>query len=212
MPLNRTWTAIAISLVVVWSGVTVVMWLTEDQVSSPDEVLDLMTRAPWLDNPNLNDALRLAYLDKIITNQNRLDFDQRRRLREEGEETLKNFFDSLSDKEQHHYADGTIGPHLRKVVRILDSMTPNDRRAISARLRRETGGRFASAGPRRSADSTRDERLAPVEGGRAEGEGEFDDMLGFGLEMHYRDSNPAQKMEMAQMLENMQAFLQGFRR
>jgi len=43
-------------------------------------------------------------------------------------------------------------------------------------------------------------------------EGEFDDMIGFGLEMQYRDAKPAKKLEMAQMLENMQAFLQGFRR
>jgi hypothetical protein len=30
--------------------------------------------------------------------------------------------------------------------------------------------------------------------------------------MQYRDAKPAKKLEMAQMLENMQAFLQGFRR
>lgn len=202
---NRTWTAIALGLAAAWSVVAAVMWLTEDQVSSPDKVLGLMQNAPWHANPNLNDALRLAHLERVIANQNRLDFDQRRRLREDGEETLKSFFDSLSEAEQHRYADGTVEPHLRKVLRILDSMKPEDRRAIAARLRRETGGRFSSA--------AREERPANAESDRPPvEEGEFDDMLGFGLEMRYRDSPPARKLEMAQMLENMQAFLQGFRR
>ncbi len=205
MELNRTWTLILPTLAGVWSAVAAVMWLTEDRVSSPDEVMELMQNAPWLDNPNLNDTRRLTHLDQIILNQSRLDFDQRRRLREDGEEVVKHFFDSLSEKEQHHYADGTVEPHLRKVLRILDSMKPEDRKAIAARLRRETGGRAANNGGRRG------EGRATAEGDPA-AEGEFDDMIGFGLEMQYRDASPARKLEMAQMLENMQAFLQGFRR
>ncbi len=208
MKLNRTWTVIAICLAGAWSVVAVVMWLTKDQVSSPDEVLDLMQNAPWHANPTHNDSLRLAYLEQIITNQNRLDFDQRRRLREDGEEVLKTFFDGLSEAEQRRYADGTVEPHLRRVVRILDSMKPEDRRAIAARLRRESGGRLSRAG----GGDRSDDRPASAENGRPPEEDELDDMIGFGLEMQYHDASPARKLEMAQMLENMLAFLQGFRR
>ncbi len=218
MKLNRTWTLIAFCLACAWTGVAAVMWLTGDQVSTPDKVLALMQNAPWHANPNLNDTLRAVHIDKVVASQNRLDFDQRRRMREDGEETLRTFFDSLSEPEQHRYVDGTVEQHLRKVLRILDSMKPEELRTVTARLRREAGGRFANAS--RERDRQRDgERRADGEAGSVEGDtGErpasegFDDMLSFGLEMQYRDATPDRKLEMAQMLENMQAFLQGFRR
>ena len=206
MTLNRTWIQILIFLAGTWTAVAVVMWMTEDQVSHPDKVLGLMQAAPWQENPNLNDVLRAEYLERVIASQNRLDFSQRRDIREEGEATLRTFFDSLTEKEQHRYADGTVEHHLKKVVNILEAMSPETRRSITARLRRETGGRGEK-------EKSKDEK-PPGDAAKAEGsvEGEFDDMIGFGLEMQYRDSTPAKKLEMAQMLENMQAFLQGFRR
>ena len=206
MTLNRTWIQILIFLAGTWTAVAVVMWMTEDQVSHPDKVLGLMQAAPWQENPNLNDGLRAEYLERVIASQNRLDFSQRRDIREEGEATLRAFFDSLSEKEQHRYADGTVEHHLKKVVNILEAMSPETRRSITARLRRETGARGEK-------EKSKEEK-PPVSTAKAEGsvEGEFDDMIGFGLEMQYRDSTPAKKLEMAQMLENMQAFLQGFRR
>lgn len=206
MTLNRTWIQILIFLAGTWTAVAVVMWMTEDQVSHPEKVLALMQAAPWQENPNLNDGLRAEYLERVIASQNRLDFSQRRDIREEGEATLRTFFDSLTEKEQHRYADGTVEHHLKKVVNILEAMSPETRRSITARLRRETGGRGEK-------EKSKDEK-PPGDAAKAEGsvEGEFDDMIGFGLEMQYRDSTPAKKLEMAQMLENMQAFLQGFRR
>lgn len=206
MTLNRTWIQILIFLAGTWTAVAVVMWMTEDQVSHPDKVLGLMQAAPWQENPNLNDGLRAEYLERVIASQNRLDFSQRRDIREEGEATLRTFFDSLSEKEQHRYVDGTVEHHLKKVVNILEAMSPETRRSITARLRRETGGRGEKEKSK--------EGKPPADTAKAGGsvEGEFDDMIGFGLEMQYRDSTPAKKLEMAQMLENMQAFLQGFRR
>jgi hypothetical protein len=206
MTLNRTWTLILIFLAGTWTAVAVVMWLTEDQISDPEKVLTLMQAAPWQENPNLNDELRSTYLERVIVSQNLLDFSQRRQIREEGEATLQAFFDSLSEKEQHRYVDGTVEHHLKKVVKILDDMSPETRKSITARLRRETGGRGEKS-------KAKDDK-SPSDPAKPSGtvEGEFDDMIGFGLEMQYRDATPAKKLEMAQMLENMQAFLQGFRR
>ena len=206
MTLNSTWTRILIFLVGTWTVVGMVMWWTEDQVSHPEKVLTLMQAAPWVENPNLNDGLRSAYLERVIASQNLLDFSQRRQIREEGEAILQAFFDSLSEQEQARYADGTVEHHLKKVVNILEAMSPETRKSITARLRRETGGR---------GEKTKSgENKPPSDPAKPAGsvEGEFDDMIGFGLEMQYRDATPAKKLEMAQMLENMQAFLQGFRR
>jgi hypothetical protein len=204
---HRTWSWIGITLAAVWLLVAAVMWLTEDQVSDPEKVLGQMEAAPWRDNPNLNDTLRAAYIDKVVISQNRLDFDQRRRLREEGEATLKAFVESMSEAEQHRYVDGTVEPFLKKVLRIIDTMTPEARKSIAARLRRETGGR---QGGGKGAEGRKAEK---EDSGRPPAdESELDEMLSFGLELQYRDATPAKKLEMAQMLENLQAFLQGFRR
>ncbi len=204
---HRTWSWIGITLAAVWLLVAAVMWLTEDQISDPEKVLGQMEAAPWRDHPNLNDPLRAAYIDKVVISQNRLDFDQRRRLREEGEATLKAFVESMSEAEQHRYVDGTVEPFLKKVLRIIDTMTPEARKSIAARLRRETGGRQSGG---KGAEGRKGEK---EDSGRPPAdESELDEMLSFGLELQYRDATPAKKLEMAQMLENLQAFLQGFRR
>jgi len=206
MTLNRTWTLVLIFVACTWTAVAVVMWSTEDQVSDPEKVMGLMQAAPWQENPNLNDNLRSTYLERVISSQNLLDFSQRRDLREEGETVVRAFFDSLSEPEQHRYADGTVEHHLKKVITILEQVSPETRKGITARLRRETGGRGDK--PKNPEDKQTVDPASP----KGSVEGEFDDMIGFGLEMQYRDAKPAKKLEMAQMLENMQAFLQGFRR
>jgi hypothetical protein len=207
MTLNRTWTSVLIFVTCTWTAVAVVMWSTEDQVSSPEKVMALMQAAPWLENPNLNDGIRSAYLEQVIASQNLLDFSERRDFREGGETVMKSFFDSLSEAEQHRYADGTVEQHLKKVIAFLEQMSPETRKSIAARLRRETGGR---------GDKPKEkEGSGPSSSGGAQAgsvEGDLDEMIGFGLEMQYRDAKPIKKLEMAQMLENMQAFLQGFRR
>ena len=77
MTLNRTWTLVLIFVACTWTAVAVVMWSTEDQVSDPEKVMGLMQGAPWQENPNLNDNLRSAYLERVVTSQNLLDFSQR---------------------------------------------------------------------------------------------------------------------------------------
>ena len=242
---QRTWIWIVAVLAGVWSGIAVFMWVTSDQVSNPEKVLALMAEAPWRDNPNLKDSLRQAYLDRVIASQNLLDFSQRRDLRDEGDEAVTAFFDTLTEPEQHRYADGTVKPFLNKVVKILDSMSVETRRNITARLRKETG----AGGGRGGRDRERERREGPVPAtpaaepapantgtGTGTGatatapaaaastpppepaktpapkEGEFDDFIGLGLEMQYQEAPARRKLEMGQMLENMQAFLQGFRR
>ncbi len=205
---QRTWTLTFFALAVVWAAVGFLMWSTSEQVSNPDKVLALMQDAPWRDNPNLNDRLRLAYLDRVIASQNRLDFQQRREFRDEGEEAQLAFFDTLTETEQHHYADGTVKPHLNKVVNILDKMSADTRKSITARLRRETGGAPRSDREREGRGAGSAATSPPSQ----PQEGEFDDFIGLGLVMQYDEASARRKLEMGRMLENMQAFLQGFRR
>ena len=201
---QRTWTILLLALTGVWSAVAFFMWRTDDQVSDPEKVLALMQDAPWRDNPNLNEERRRVYLDRVIASQNLLDFQQRRDFRDDGEEAQLAFFDTLTESEQHHYADGTVKPHLNKVVGILDKMSVETRQSLASRLRRETtGSSQQNPKPRRDNDGG---APAPPK------EGELDDFLGLGLVIQYDEASPRRKLEMGRMLENMQAFLQGFRR
>lgn len=226
---QRTWIWIAAVLTVAWSAIGALMWVTADQVSNPEKVVALMAEAPWRNNPNLKDSLRQAYLDRVIASQNLLDFSQRRDLRDEGHDAVMAFFDSLSEAEQHRYADGTVKPFLNKVVKILDSMSVETRKSITARLRRETGGGSGRGERQRERQDANDAGAAPTQPSTAGNsassppptepakaatpkEGEFDDFIGLGLEMQYQEATARRKLEMGQMLENMQAFLQGFRR
>jgi hypothetical protein len=202
MKKNRTWTWIILSLSLTWAGVAAVMRVTDHMVSTPEKLLLLLSGVPWLENPNLRPDIRAPYLEEIIRSQNLLSFDQRRSLREEHEAEILSFLDSLSEEEQHRYVDGTVEQFLLKVLKILDSMKPEDRRGISARIRRETGRINAAAKP---ADRKEDDN-------RERKDDELDDLFGIGLEMHYRQSSPREKLAMAQMLENLQGFLQGQRR
>lgn len=193
---GRTWLTILITMACAWSTVAALMWWTRDSVSSPEETLALMQAVPWQENPNLNDALRSAYLEKIIHKQNLLDVIQRRSFREDGTETIKSFFDTLSETEQHHYVDSTALRHLQRVVRTLNAIDPEERKAIASRLRR-----FMGRPAENSSNGDNNKKNESLE-----------EWLGIGLEMQYHDSTAAKKLEMAEMLESMESFLQGFRR
>ncbi len=108
MPLQRFWFQIAAFLVLVWAGVGVVMWVTEDSVYSSEKTLALMENAPWLADEELADTKRKAYLDKVITSVIRLDFSQRSEMREDGLETIDRFFKSLTDEEKGAYVNRTV--------------------------------------------------------------------------------------------------------
>jgi hypothetical protein len=72
----------ASALILIWSGVGAIMSATEKHTSTPEKVLARMATAPWLDGQEVSDAARRKHLDGIIEEVNKLDFDQRRQMRE----------------------------------------------------------------------------------------------------------------------------------
>ena len=83
MSRQRIWTTAAVALALIWAGVAVVMQQTDDLVSWPGRVMELVEEAPWLNGAIVANDARQRYLVKVITNYNRLDPGQRRELREE---------------------------------------------------------------------------------------------------------------------------------
>ena len=62
-----------------------------------------MSESPWYENERLGHEQRMQHLDKVITSVVKLDFSQRARMREDGEETLDRFMKSLTDEEKGEY-------------------------------------------------------------------------------------------------------------
>ena len=197
MPLQRFWFQIAAFLVLVWAGVGVVMWVTEDSVFSPEKTLALMQDAPWFEDEDLAAKPRNAYLDKVITSVIRLDFSQRSSMREDGLETMDRFFKSLTDEEKGEYENRTVEENFKAVMKGLDKLPAEDRRRIIGGIQREMKKK---AGKNPEMQMLLDQEPASFEKSFTKDMGLF-----------FKEAPLSMKLEMAPMLEAMQGRMQGMR-
>ena len=197
MPLQRFWFQIAAFLALVWAGVAVVMWVTEDSVYSSEKTLALMEKAPWLADEDLAAAPRKAYLDKVIASVLRLDFNQRSSMREDGQETMDRFFKSLTDEEKGEYVNRTVEENFKAVMKGLEKLPADDRRRIIGGIQREMKKKAAK----------NPEMQLLLDQDAASFEKSFTKDMG----LFFKEAPLAMKLEMAPMLEGMQGRMQGMR-
>ena len=197
MPLQRFWFQVAAFLALVWAGVGVVMWVTEDSVYSSEKTLSLMANAPWLADEDLADAPRKAYLDKVINSVIKLDFNQRSSMREDGLETMDLFFKSLTDEEKGQYVNRTVEENFKAVMKGLEKLPVEDRRRIIGGIQREMKKK-ASKNP---------EMQMMLDQDAASFEKSFTKDMG----LFFKEAPLSMKLEMAPMLEAMQGRMQGMR-
>ncbi len=197
MPLQRFWLQIAAFLVLVWAGVGVVMWVTEDSVFSPEKTLALMAEAPWLEDENLSESKRKAYLDKVITSVLKLDFSQRNQMREDGLETMERFTKSLTDEEKGTYVGRTVEENFKAVMKGLEKLPAEDRRRIIGGIQREMKKKAAK----------NPEMQMLLDQDPASFEKNFTKDMG----LFFKEAPLSMKLEMAPMLEAMQGRMQGMR-
>lgn len=198
MPRQRIWLTAAILLAAIWSVVALVMHETDDLVSWPEKVQDLVEEAPWLAGEKWSDEKRRGYLAKVITNYQRLDVGQRKTLREDAQDSLTKFFDSLTEAEQKEYASRTIEPLFEVIDRGLKALPLEERKRIVNRMRGDVKGM----------------RGNDAEGDRlAEQDRQFmDDLMAEDPILFLREASAKQKIEMAPALEDMQTRVQGLKR
>ena len=134
MQTQRLWLQVTAFLLLVWAGVAAVMWLTEDYVFTPEKTLALMSESPWYENERLGHEQRMQHLDKVITSVVKLDFSQRARMREDGEETIDRFMKSLTDEEKGEYIGRVVEEHFQAVMKGIDKLPADDRRGGSGFL------------------------------------------------------------------------------
>jgi len=197
MPLQRFWFQIAAFLVLVWAGVGLVMWVTEDSVFSPEKTLALMQDAPWFKDEDVAAKPRKTYLDKVISSVIRLDFSQRSSMREDGLETMDRFFKSLTDEEKGEYVNRTVEENFKAVMKGLEKLPAEDRRRIIGGIQREMKKK---AGKNPEMQMLLDQEPASFEKSFTKDMGLF-----------FKEAPLSMKLEMAPMLEAMQGRMQGMR-
>lgn len=184
------------SLVLIWAGVAAVLRATERHTSTPEKVNALMAAAPWLEGPPLADDARKKYLDDVIANVNRLDFDQRRSMREEGRDVGQRFFDSLTREERARFLEETIEQHFKSVMKAFNQMPREERQ----RLVRQSMADMNRDRP----DGRNMERL------KRDDEQVFEKVVEKGLGAYYEDASAETKLDLAPLMEQMQQRLRGF--
>jgi hypothetical protein len=197
MPLQRFWFQVVAFLALVWAGVAVVMWVTEDSVYSPAKTLALMANAPWLADEDLAAAPRKAYLDKVTSSVIKLDFNQRSEMREDGLETMDRFFKSLTDEEKGAYVGRTVEENFKAVMKGLEKLPVEERRRIIGGIQREMKKKAAK----------NPEMQMILDQSPADFEKSFTKDMG----LFFKDAPLSMKLEMAPMFEAMQGRMQGLR-
>lgn len=198
MNLQRLWLQVAAFLVLVWAGVAAVMWFTEDYVFTPEKTLALISESPWYENERLGHERRMQHLDKVITSVVKLDFSQRARMREDGEETIDRFMKSLTDEEKGEYIGRVVEEHFNAVMKGIDKLPAEDRRRIIGTIHRDMKKRTAK----------NPEMQLLIDMDPAGFEKNFTQDMG----LFFKEAPLSAKLEMAPMLESFHARMQGLRR
>lgn len=198
MQTQRLWLQVTAFLVLVWAGVAAVMWATEDYVFTPEKTLALMSESPWYENERLGHEQRMQHLDKVITSVVKLDFSQRARMREDGEETIDRFMKSLTDEEKGEYIGRVVEEHFNAVMKGIDKLPAEDRRRIVGSIHRDIKKRTAK----------NPEMQLLIDMDPAGFEKNFTQDMG----LFFKEAPLSAKLEMAPMLESFHARMQGLRR
>jgi hypothetical protein len=198
MQTQRLWLQVIAFLALVWAGVAAVMWATEDDVFTPEKTLALMNEAPWLEDERLGHEQRMQHLDQVITSVVKLDFTQRARMREDGEETIERFMKSLSDEEKGEYIGRVVEEHFNAVMKGIDKLPAEDRRRIVGTIHRDM--------KKRAAKNPEMQLLMDMD--PAGFEKNFTQDMG----LFFKEAPLSAKLEMAPMLEAFHARMQGLRR
>ena len=190
------------ALVAIWGAVAGIMSLTEKHTTTPEKVLNAMATVPWVadENAELSDAQRKEHIDKVITQVNLLDFEQRRRMREADgdQETGRMFMESLSDDEKGYFMKETVEQHFKSVMKAFNQMSKEERQRVVDQARKDMQ-RNQVEGQNMERLQERDEKV-------------FQQVVEKGLGAYYEDASAETKMDLAPLMEEMQQRINGMPR
>jgi hypothetical protein len=189
---SRTLLVTLLALVAIWGAVAAVMNATDKHTSTPEKVLNLMAGASWLQEgaSDLSEAERRKQMEATIAQMNLLDFDQRRQMREDGQDVSDRYFNSLSKEEKSYFLEQTVEQHFKSVMKAFNAMSPDDRRKAVERARADM--------KRNQGDQRGMERM------QKEDAQAFEKMVEKGMGAYYEEASAETKMDLAPLLEEMQ--------
>jgi hypothetical protein len=185
-----------LAIAAIWGAVASVMGLTDKHTSTPEKVQELMVKAPWFEDSNLDEEARRKYLDDVIAQVNRLDLNQRRQSREGDPEIGRRFMDSLSMSERHHFLEETVEQHFKNVMKAFNQMSREERQRIVAQARRNM-----------LKNSPEDDNMRRLQ---QEDEKVYENVVEKGLGAYYEEASADTKMDLAPLMEEMQQKMRGF--
>jgi hypothetical protein len=189
-----------IALAAIWSGVSIVMSATDKYVSSPEKVGALFDNPPWKSGQKPAPAARQTYLDELVKYYLLLDVQQRQALREAdpGNTKFGLFMLDLTESERKRYLSAVIESEMRPVMNAWKNISKEERRTMmtSARAKMRRDGRDVGALDRLLAA---DERV-------------FEKLIDGDIASFYQSADDQGKLNLAPLMEELQAKIQGFRR
>lgn len=195
---SRTLLFSLLGISAIWIAVAGVLQLTSQHTSTPDKVIAVMATSPWLkdENATVSDADRQKRLDDVIAQVNLLDFDQRKKLRGDGQDVTKQFIDSLTKEEKGRFLEKTVEQHFKSVMKAFNQMQPEERRRMVEQARADM--------QRNQSDGRNMEKL------KKEDEQVFQNVVEKGLGAYYEDASAETKLDLAPLMEEMQQRMRGF--
>lgn len=163
-----------------------VLW-TRAARPTPEKLAAFMEANPLV---GASEGGREEIIRRVTNELNRLDFDQRRELRADGE--LRSFFESLRPDERSRFLDLTLPEGFRQMMLALNKMAPERRKKLVDRALEDL----------RSASPELAERV---------NEDEVRKILAEGVGTFYEEASAEVKMEFAPVLEELQRNVQRLR-
>ena len=188
-----------IALIAIWSGVFFVRSMTDEYVSSPEKVMELIESAPWrVKGAKVDSGTRRQHLEKVADSAAKLTFSQRNALRDEHQEDIAFFYMDLTDAERQWMAEKTVEPFYKTVLKAFNAMTVDDRRKMINNTRQQM---------------RRDGRDIGALEKRLQQDPKFwDRMAEEGIGKTYESATAEEKLMLGPLLEELQRRVQGLRR
>lgn len=182
-----------IALALLWAVVAAIMWGAGSQKVTPDKITDYVAANPLSDLSSEADREKLVR--KVATKVNALSFEQRREMRDAGEQPLRPFFESMNPSEFGLFVEITAGPHFDSVMRAFNEMEPEERQRIAQETVRQL---------------QENDRMRPDEREQLEDEGVeiFEKISSEGLRAYYQEASADTKLDLAPVLEELQRVMQ----
>lgn len=170
-------------LAAVWVVAAAGIWLARANRPTPEKLIAYLQRHPLPSEP----ARREEIITQVVQRLNRLDFEQRRALREDN--SLEKFFAELSPEERREFLQATVPEGFRQMMHALNQMAPERRRKLVDRALED----LRQNSPRQL------ERLDEEEVRR---------IFAQGVSSFYEQASAEVKMDFAPVLEELQQNLQ----